>query len=45
MGEALSWVTKLLNQWLGKPVLALLALLHIKPANPEFPIPLFSFCG
>jgi F-type H+-transporting ATPase subunit a len=39
MGEALSWVTKLLNQWLGKPVLALLTLLHIKPANPEFPIP------
>lgn len=39
MGEALSWVTKLLNHWLGKPVLALLTLLHIKPANPEFPIP------
>ena len=33
MGEALSWVTKLLNQWLGKPVLALLTLLHIQPCE------------
>ncbi|MFY9803498.1 MAG: F0F1 ATP synthase subunit A [Candidatus Acidiferrales bacterium] len=39
MGEALSWVTKLLNHWLDKPVLALLTLLHITPANPEYPIP------
>jgi F-type H+-transporting ATPase subunit a len=39
MGEALGWVTKLLNRLLGKPVLALLTALKIKPANPEFPIP------
>ena len=39
MGEGLHWVTKLLNAWFGKPVLALLTVLHIKPSNPEFPIP------
>ncbi|MGA7914408.1 MAG: F0F1 ATP synthase subunit A [Candidatus Acidiferrales bacterium] len=32
-------MTKLLNQWLGKPVLALLTLLNIHPANRNDPIP------
>jgi F-type H+-transporting ATPase subunit a len=32
-------VTKGVNWLLGKPALALLALLHIRPANPEYPIP------
>ena len=32
-------VTKLINWLLGKPVAALLALLHIKPESPEYPIP------
>jgi len=39
MGEGLLWVTLVLNRLLGKPVGALLAALHIQPANPEFPIP------
>ena len=39
MGEGLLWITILLNRLLGKPVAALLAALHIKPENPEFPIP------
>jgi F-type H+-transporting ATPase subunit a len=39
MGEGLLWVTLVLNRFLGKPVGALLAALHIQPANPEFPIP------
>jgi len=30
--------TKLINMLLGKPTLALLALLHVKPENPEYPI-------
>lgn len=32
-------VTKLVNWLLGKPAAGLLALLHIRPANPEYPIP------
>jgi F-type H+-transporting ATPase subunit a len=39
MGEGLLWVTLVLNRLLGKQVGALLAALHIHPANPEFPIP------
>ena len=30
-----------MNVLLGKPVLALLALLHIQPENPQYPIPNF----
>ena len=32
-------ITKLVNLLLGKPALALLALLHIQPANLQYPIP------
>jgi len=32
-------VTKAVNALLGKPVLALLALLNIRPENPQYPIP------
>jgi F-type H+-transporting ATPase subunit a len=32
-------ITKLVNFLLGKPAAALLALLHIHPKNPQFPIP------
>jgi F-type H+-transporting ATPase subunit a len=34
-------VTKAVNLVLGKPVAALLALLHIQPENPQYPIPNF----
>lgn len=37
--EQVLGVTKLVNWLLGKPAAALLALLHIPPANPEYPIP------
>ncbi|HTZ74638.1 MAG TPA: FoF1 ATP synthase subunit a [Candidatus Aquilonibacter sp.] len=37
--EALLPPTRFINWILGKPALALLALLHIKPDNPQFPIP------
>lgn len=33
------WVTVIVNRLLGKPALALLAALHIRPSNPEYPIP------
>jgi F-type H+-transporting ATPase subunit a len=33
------WVTVIVNRVLGKPALALLAALHIHPANPAYPIP------
>jgi F-type H+-transporting ATPase subunit a len=36
--EVLGW-TKVVNAVLGKFVAALLALLHIKPENPQYPIP------
>ncbi|MBI3670185.1 MAG: F0F1 ATP synthase subunit A, partial [Acidobacteria bacterium] len=32
-------VTKLVNWLLGKPVAALLVVLHIQPENPAYPIP------
>jgi F-type H+-transporting ATPase subunit a len=34
-------VTKLVNWLLAKPTLALLALLHVRPASTEYPIPNF----
>ena len=37
--EAVLAVTKAINAVLGKPVLALLALLHIHPENTQYPIP------
>lgn len=33
------WVTVIVNRLLGKPALALLAALHIRSSNPEYPIP------
>jgi len=39
MEEHILGVTRLANWLLGKPALALLAFLHIKPNNPEYPIP------
>ena len=33
------WVTVIVNRLLGKPAAALLAALHIAPANPQYPIP------
>jgi len=39
MDEEILGITKLVNWLFGKPVLALLALLHIKPNNLEYPIP------
>lgn len=37
--EQVLGATKLVNMLLGKPAAALLALLHIQPANPSYPIP------
>jgi len=37
--EQILGITKLVNLLLGKPALALLALLHIQPANSQYPIP------
>ena len=37
--EQVLGITKLVNWLLGKPAAALLALLHIRPANPQYPIP------
>ncbi|HWG58580.1 MAG TPA: FoF1 ATP synthase subunit a [Candidatus Acidoferrales bacterium] len=39
--EKVLGITKLVNWLLGKPAAALLALLHIQPANPQYPIPNF----
>jgi F-type H+-transporting ATPase subunit a len=37
--EEVLGATKLINMLLGKPAAALLALLHIQPADPRYPIP------
>lgn len=39
--ETVLGITKAVNWLLGKPAAALLALLHIQPANPQYPIPNF----
>jgi len=39
MGEHVSIITELANRYLGHAALALLAALHVKPENPELPIP------
>jgi F-type H+-transporting ATPase subunit a len=39
MEESVLGITKLVNWLLGKPALALLAALHIRPSNAEYPIP------
>jgi F-type H+-transporting ATPase subunit a len=39
MGEHASWITQVVNHYLGGAALALLSALHIRPNNPELPIP------
>jgi F-type H+-transporting ATPase subunit a len=39
MGEHASWITQLVNHYFGGAALALLSALHIRPNNPELPIP------
>jgi F-type H+-transporting ATPase subunit a len=39
MEEKILGITKLVNWLLGKPALALLTALHIRPENPQYPIP------
>jgi F-type H+-transporting ATPase subunit a len=39
MGEQASWITQLVNHYLGGAALALLSGLHVRPTNPELPIP------
>src|SRR6201984_628735 len=39
MGEHASWITQVVNHYLGGAALALLSGLHIRPTNPELPIP------
>lgn len=42
--EQVLGVTKAVNWLFGKPGLAILALVHIRPENPEYPIPNFLAC-
>ena len=39
MGEQASWITQVVNHYLGGAALALLSALHISSNNPELPIP------
>ncbi|MGH9780410.1 MAG: F0F1 ATP synthase subunit A [Candidatus Acidiferrales bacterium] len=39
--EKVLGVTKVVNWLFAKPVLALFGLLHLQPANPQYPIPTF----
>jgi F-type H+-transporting ATPase subunit a len=39
MEQHVSWITHVVNHYLGHIALALLAVLHIRPANSELPIP------
>lgn len=39
MGEHATWITQTVNHYLGGAALALLSALHIRPSNPEQPIP------
>src|SRR5258706_12383792 len=39
MNEQASWITQWVNQHCGAAALALLSALHIRPTNPELPIP------
>src|SRR6476660_1431028 len=39
MEEHVSWVTHILNHYLGSAALALLNALHIQPEHPDLPIP------
>src|SRR6266566_3544526 len=39
MTEHVTWLTEFVNHHFGRFALALLSALHIKPTNPELPIP------
>src|SRR5580700_9178974 len=39
MEKHISWITVLLNKWFGAAALALLQMMHIRPADPSLPIP------
>jgi F-type H+-transporting ATPase subunit a len=39
MGEQATWITQWVNHYLGGAALALLSALHMRPSNPESPIP------
>jgi F-type H+-transporting ATPase subunit a len=39
MGEEPIWVAVVVNRILGKPAGELLSVLHVQPANPDYPIP------
>src|SRR5260370_29709403 len=39
MGDQASWITRWVNEHFGAAALALLSALHIRPTNPELPIP------
>lgn len=39
MHEQATWLTQFVNHYLGGTALALLSALHIRPGNPELPIP------
>jgi F-type H+-transporting ATPase subunit a len=39
MEEHVSWITQIVNHYLGGAALALLSALHIQPEHPELPIP------
>src|SRR6267378_475951 len=39
MGEHASWITQLVNHYLGGAALALLSALHTRPNNADLPIP------
>jgi F-type H+-transporting ATPase subunit a len=39
MGEQATWITQVVNHYLGGAALALLSALHIRPNHPELPIP------
>jgi F-type H+-transporting ATPase subunit a len=39
MEEHVSWITQILNHYLGSVALALLNALHIQPEHPDMPIP------
>jgi F-type H+-transporting ATPase subunit a len=39
MGEQATWLTQVVNHYLGGAALALLSALRIRPNNPELPIP------
>jgi F-type H+-transporting ATPase subunit a len=39
MEQHVSWITQIMNRYLGGVALALLSALHIRPSHPEMPIP------